>query len=112
PANVIRNFHERSSQSLQRALRKDDLVVGGERGKLVAMRAEGKPRKFGDFLCCTLRKFRMRVQPGAHGRPADGEVVETLERLLQAFDVPLQQAGAGHQTPDRKSTRLNSSHVK
>src|SRR6185312_17389287 len=57
------------------------------------MGAEGKPCKFGDLFCRALGEFRMRVQARAYRSPADGEIVKTIEGLLQALDVPLQQAG-------------------
>ena len=74
-------------------MRKDDLVVCGECGKLVAVRSEGKPRKFANFLCGALREFGMRIQPRADRGSADGEVIQSIQNLLQALDVALQQAG-------------------
>src|SRR2546426_380743 len=41
----------------------------------------------------TLRELGMRVQPRSDRGSADGEVVEAVERLLQALDVALQQTG-------------------
>ena len=35
----------------------------------------------------------MRIQPGSDGSSADRQIVESVERLLQAMDVALQQAG-------------------
>ena len=93
PADVVRNLHQRGSQRFQGALRKDDFIVRRKRGELVGMRAEGKPREFGDLLGRALREFGMRVQPRAHRSSADGEVVESVEHLLQALDVALQQTG-------------------
>ena len=93
PANVVRNLHQRCGQSFHRALCEDDFIVRRERGELVAVRAEGKSGEFGDLLGCALGKFRMRVQPGAYGGSADRQIVESFERLLQALDVALQQAG-------------------
>src|SRR5208283_358023 len=50
PANIIRNLHQRSRQSLQRAAGEHDFVMRGKTGKFVGVRAEGKPGEFGDFL--------------------------------------------------------------
>src|ERR1700730_12922177 len=57
------------------------------------MGAEGKSSKFGNLLRRALRKFRMRVQTRAHRRSADGQVVEAVQRKLQALDVALEQTG-------------------
>ena len=62
PANVVGNFHQRSGERFQRALREHEFVVRGERRELVGMRAEGKPGQFGDFLRGAFGEFRMRVQ--------------------------------------------------
>ena len=67
--------------------------MSGEGGKFVAMRSEWKPREFGNFLRSALSELRMRVQACTHCGSANGEVIETTERLFQALDVALQQAG-------------------
>src|SRR5258708_7331491 len=43
------------------------------------MRAEGKAGELGDFAGGALSKFGMRVEAGADGGAADGEIVETVE---------------------------------
>ncbi len=78
PADIVRDLHQRCSQRLQRALREHDLVVRRQRRELVGMRAEGKPGEFGNLLGRALGEFRMRVQPRAHRRSADRQVVETV----------------------------------
>src|SRR6266550_8599465 len=57
------------------------------------MRAEGKSREFGNFPGGTFREFRRRVQPCTDRRAADGKLVESVEHLLQALDIALQQTG-------------------
>src|ERR1700730_760032 len=57
------------------------------------MGAEGKSRKLPNLLRRALGEFRMRVQTRTHRGSTDGQVVESVERKLQAFDVALQQAG-------------------
>src|SRR5216684_5025212 len=57
------------------------------------MGAKRKSGKFGDLLRGALRELGMRVQTGTDRGAADGEVVKAVERLLQALDVTLQQAG-------------------
>ena len=93
PADVVGNLHQRGGQRFHRALREDDFVVRRKRGELVAVRAEGKSGQFGDLLGGALGEFRMRVQSGADGRSADGQIVEAVQHLLQALDVALEQAG-------------------
>ena len=55
------------------------------------MRAEGKSRQFGDLFGGALGKFRMRVQPRAYRGPADRQIVKSIQRLLQSFDVAIEQ---------------------
>ena len=57
------------------------------------MGTEGKPSEFGNFLRSPFREFGMRVQPRADRGSANGEIVESIEHLLQALDIALQQAG-------------------
>ena len=75
PANVVRNLHQRAGQRFHRALRKDEFIVRRKRRELVGMRAEGKSRQLGDLLRGAFGKFRMRVQPRAHRRAADRQIV-------------------------------------
>jgi len=46
---------------LHGALREDDFIVRGKRGKFVGMRAEGKSRQLGDFCGGALGKFGMGI---------------------------------------------------
>src|SRR5205823_4374906 len=56
------------------------------------MRAERKLSEFRDLLGSALRKPGRRIQPCANRSSADGEIVQAIERLLQALNVTLQQA--------------------
>src|SRR5208282_4798446 len=91
PANIVRDLHKRSRQSFHSALSKHNLIVRRKRGKLIRMRAEGKSRKFSDLLSRALGKFRMRIQPRAHRRPANSQIVKPLQHLLQPLDVAVKQ---------------------
>src|ERR1700722_7777223 len=57
------------------------------------MRAEGKSGELGNLGGRALPKFRMRIQASPDGGAADGQIVETVERKLEALDIALQQAG-------------------
>src|SRR5947207_11190403 len=57
------------------------------------MRAERKSGEFCDLLGSAFREFGRRVQPSTDRGSANREVVESLERLLQALDIALQQTG-------------------
>src|SRR2546430_5319036 len=57
------------------------------------MGTEGKPSEFGNFLRSPFREFGMRVQPRADRGSANGEIVESIEHVLQALDIALQQTG-------------------
>ena len=92
PANIVGDLHQRCAQRFHGSLRKNEFVVCGKRRELVGMRAEGQSRQLGDLLGGTLGEFRMRIQSGAHGGSADGEIVEAIEHLFKALDVALQQA--------------------
>src|SRR5437899_8046162 len=66
--------------------------MGRQRGKLVAMRAEGESGEFSNLLCRALGELRMRVEAGSYRGSADRQIVETFKGLFQAPDVALQQA--------------------
>src|SRR5712664_3107141 len=55
------------------------------------MRAERQPRELGDFARGALGKFRMRVEAGADGCTADGEIVKTVESYGDAAAVAVEQ---------------------
>ena len=59
---------------------------------LLPMRAEGQSGEFRDLLGGALGEFGMRVQAGADGGAADGQIVESVEHLFEALDVALEQA--------------------
>ena len=79
PADVVGDFHQRGGQRFERAAGEDDFVVGGERGEFIRMRAEGQAGELGDFLRGAFGEFGMRVEAGADGGAADGEIVEAVE---------------------------------
>src|SRR5207244_13165606 len=68
-----------------------------KRGKFVGMRAEGKLRQLRDFLGGALGEFGRGVQSRAYRRSSYGQIVKTIQRLLQAVQIALQQA-----SPPRK----------
>src|SRR5262245_38346795 len=57
------------------------------------MRAEGKFGQLGNLPRRALGKLRMRVQAGSDRRSANCQVVQSIQRLFESFDVTLQQAG-------------------
>src|SRR2546429_8728604 len=57
------------------------------------MGTEGKPSEFGNFLRSPFREFGMRVQPRADRGSANGEIVESIVHLFQAYVITLKQAG-------------------
>src|ERR1700736_4909571 len=57
------------------------------------MGTEGKAGKFSNLLGGALGEFRMRIQSRAHRSSADGEVVQSLQNLLQTLDIALEQTG-------------------
>src|ERR1700733_6543251 len=74
-----------------------------KRSELVAMRAEGKSRQFGNLLSSTFRKFRMSVQPSPDSSSADGKIVKSLEHLLQPLNVAVEQTRpAAELLPERQ----------
>ena len=91
PPDVVGDFHHRSRERFERALREYDFVVRGKRGEFVGVGSEGKPGQFGDFLRSAFGKFRMRIQPGANRRSADGEIVQPVEDLLQPLYIALEE---------------------
>ena len=84
PANVVGDFHQGGGQSFQRAARVDELIVRGERGEFIGMRAEGQAGEFGDFLRGALGELRRSIEAGADGGAADGQIVEAGESFFQA----------------------------
>src|SRR5258708_5187433 len=56
------------------------------------MRAERQAAEFADFARGAFGKFGMGVPAGAGSGAADGEVVETIERVSDAGEVALEQA--------------------
>src|SRR4029450_6384134 len=53
------------------------------------MPTKGRPGQLGDLLRCPLAEIGRRVQPGADGGAADGEIAQPAERLLDALDVAI-----------------------
>src|SRR3984957_5488815 len=51
-------------------------------------------------------------QPSAQGAPQKSTADQVIDALNAAIDAPTQPATHQNASPDRKSTRLNSSHVK
>ena len=86
-------FISEAASGFERALGEDEFVMRGERGELVGVRAEGKSGEFGDLLGGAFGEFGMSVESGADGGAADGEIVESVENLLEPLDVALEQAG-------------------
>src|SRR5882757_1481313 len=56
------------------------------------MRAERQAAEFADFARAAFGKFGMGVQAGADSGAADGQVVESIERLRRAGEVAVEQA--------------------
>ena len=75
------------------AVREDQFVVRGERGEFIGMGAKRQVGDLGDFLGGALGEFGMRVEAGADGGAADGQIVEAVEALFEAGDIALEQAG-------------------
>src|SRR4051812_24083958 len=65
----------------------------GEGSELVGMRAEGKSGELGDLLRGAFGEFGMGVESGADGGATDGEVVESVENLLETLDVAIEKIG-------------------
>ena len=93
PANVVRDFHERAGERSNGAVGVDQLVVRGKRGELIGMRTKRQMGQLGNFARGALGEFGMRVEAGAHGGAANGQIVEAVERLFEARDVAFEQAG-------------------
>src|SRR5216684_7746386 len=91
PANVVGDFHERSGERFQRAAGENDFVVRGERGEFIRMRAEGKAGQLGDFARGALGEFGVRVEAGADGGAADGEIVEAVESHGDAGAIAVEE---------------------
>src|SRR5882757_824800 len=56
------------------------------------MRAERQAAEFADFARGAFGKFGMGVEAGADSGAADGQVVESIERLRYAEEVAVEQA--------------------
>ena len=84
PANVVGDFHQRNRERGDGAVGVDEFVVRGKRGKFIAMRAKRQVGELRDLLGGALGEFGMRVQAGADGGAADGQIVNAVERLLEA----------------------------
>ena len=72
-------FISEAASVFERAAGEDELVVGGERGEFVGMRAERQAGQLGDLAGGALGEFGMGVEPGADGGAADGQIVEAVE---------------------------------
>src|SRR5207253_6483754 len=59
------------------------------------MRAEGKPGEFGDFARGAFGEFGMRVEAGADGGAADGEIVEAVESDGNAAAIAVKHIDVG-----------------
>src|ERR1035438_10386355 len=67
------------------------------------MRAKRQAGQFGNFARGALSEFRMRVEAGADGGPADGQIVEAVERNSDACPVAIKQADVtGKLLPQRE----------
>src|ERR1700733_10280737 len=72
------------------------------------MGTERQTRKLGNFLGGTLSELRVSVQAGAHGSSADGKIVKTRQRILQPFDVAIEEVHpARHFLPDGERSSIH-----
>ena len=71
------------------------------------MRTERQAAKLADFARCAFGKFGMCVEAGTNGGAADGEVIESIERVGDAREVAVEQADpAGKFLPNGERSRV------
>ncbi|TMQ74903.1 hypothetical protein ACCUM_2477 [Candidatus Accumulibacter phosphatis] len=88
PAQVVGDFQQRDGKRLQRAVRGDQAVACRQRGELVGRAVKRQPAAASEFGRHAGAEFRVRVQPGADRRTADGERIERRQRAVeQRVDV-------------------------
>ena len=81
-------FISDAASVLSAPLREHERVVRGERGELVRARStNGSPVSSAIFAARALGELGVRVEPGADGGAADGELVEPGQRELDALEV-------------------------
>ena len=90
PAHVVGDLHQVRRQRLERAVRKDELVLAGQGVELVGRGDEGLARELGDGLGDLDVKALGRVQARADGRAAQGQLLELGQGDLQHLLVLLQ----------------------
>ena len=76
PAHVVGDLHQRAGERLERAVSEDQRVMAGQRLELVRSADEGLVRERGDLRRSFVGELGMGVQPSAHSRAAEGELVK------------------------------------
>ncbi len=87
PAEVVGDLDQRGRQRPQRPTGHDHGVVGGESGELVGGGDEGQPGELGDGRRHPGPELRMGVEPGPDGGPTGGQLVQIVQRELDAPEV-------------------------
>ena len=74
PPHIVGDFHEVGSQRFQRPMRKDQLILGGQRVKFVGIRNKVLAGQPGQYFCRAGVKSSRGVQSGADGGPAQRQM--------------------------------------
>lgn len=61
--------------------------MGGEGGEFIGCGDEGESGEFGDFASSAFGKLGVRIESGADGGSAEGEFVNGIEGLAEAFEI-------------------------
>ena len=76
PAHVVGDFHQGCGERFQRAVRGDQRIVRGQRGKFVRRTGEGQAAAARQFGRDARAELGVRVQSGADGGAADRQRVQ------------------------------------
>ena len=87
PADVVCDLHHVRRQRLERAVREYDLVLARQRVELVFRRAELPSRQRGDLFGHLDVEALRRVQSGADGGAAEGQLAQLRQRKFDHLFV-------------------------
>src|SRR5215471_14370067 len=90
PAHVVGDLGQGGGECLESAARGDERLVSGESLKLVRRALERQACEHRQACRHALPEAGRRVEPRAHGRTADGELVESGQRGEDGGEAPVE----------------------
>ena len=99
PAHVVGDFHQRGGQRLERAVRRHQRIVAGQRGELVGRGLEAEAGARGQFGGDPGGEFRMRVQAGADRGAAGRQQQQAGQGVLDQLLGNIPAAPRSRKTP-------------